>query len=77
MRPIDWQTPATLHSRDDDGSDMHYDFRELRKGPLSELVRHVATLSADERSRVVIDVAGGSTLNVAEILDLAQREDLP
>ena len=45
MRPIDWQTPATLHCRDDGGSDMHYDFRELRKGPLSELVRHVATLS--------------------------------
>ena len=77
MQAIDWQTPATLHSRDDGGSDMHYDFRELRKGPLGDLVRHVATLSADERSRMVIDVAGGSTLNVAEILDLAQREDLP
>ena len=77
MQPIDWQSPATLHSRDDCGSDMHYDFRELRKGLLGDLVRHVATLSADERSRVVIDVAGGSTLNVAEILTLAQREDLP
>ena len=56
---------------------MHYDFREVRKGPLAELVRHVAALSADERARMVVDVAGGSTLTVAEIMSLAQREDLP
>ena len=77
MQAIDWQTPATLHSRDDGGSDMHYDFRELRKGPLGDLVRHVAELPPADRARVVIDVAGGATLNVTEILNLARREDLP
>ena len=77
MQTIDWQVPATLHSRDDGGSDLHYDFREIRKGPLAELVRHVAALSADDRARMVVDVSGGSTLNVAQIMNLAQREDLP
>ena len=77
MQAIDWQTPATLHSRDDGGSDLHYDFREVRKGPLAELVRHVAALSANDRARMVVDVSGGSTLNVAQIMNLAQREDLP
>ena len=77
MQTVDWQAAATLHSRDDGGSDLHYDFREVRKGPLAELVRHVAALSANDRSRMVVDVSGGSTLNVAEIMSLAQREDLP
>lgn len=77
MDALDWSAPATLHSRDDGGSDMHYDFRELRRGPLSELIRHVAELPPADRARVVIEVAGGATLDVAEILNLAQREDLP
>ena len=77
MQAIDWQSAATLHSRDDGGSDLHYDFRELKKGALGELVRHVAAMPSAERARVVIDVSGGSTLDVAQILTLAQREDLP
>ena len=77
MDKIDWAAPATLHERDDGGSDMHYDFRTVRKGALGELVRHVAALAPAERARLVIDVAGGTTLNVGEIVALAQREDLP
>ncbi len=73
---IDWTIPATLHERDDGGSDLHYDFRTIAKGPLSELVRQVAGLPAAERARLVID-SGGGTLNVGEIMALAQREDLP
>lgn len=56
---------------------MHYDFQEILKGPLAQLVRYVATISAEDRARMVIDVAGGTTLNVAEIMNLAQREDMP
>ncbi len=76
MEPIDWTAPATLHERDDGGSDMHYDFRTVAKGSLGELVRRVAGLSSPERARLVID-SGGGTLNVCEIMALAQREDLP
>ncbi|MCA1662122.1 MAG: hypothetical protein LC648_08200 [Novosphingobium sp.] len=77
MDTVDWDAPATLHERDDAGSDMHFHFRTLRQGPLGALVREVAGLPTAERARVVIDVAGGATLSVGEILDLAQREDLP
>ena len=77
MDTVDWDAPATLHERDDAGSDMHFHFRTVRQGTLGELVREVADLPSAERARVIIDVAGGSTLSVGEILSLAQREDLP
>ena len=77
MDTVDWDAPATLHERDDAGSDMHFHFRTVRQGTLGALVREVAGLPSAERARVVIDVAGGSTLSVGEILSLANREDLP
>ena len=76
MPSIDWTAAATLHERDDGGSDLHYDFRTIAQGPLSELVRQVAGLPAAERARLVID-SGSGTLNVGEIMALAQRKDLP
>ena len=77
MNEIDWNAPATLHARDDGGSDMHYDFRTVRKGSLGEMVRDVASMTSDSRARLVIEVAGGRTLGVGEILELAKSEDLP
>lgn len=77
MEAIDWNAPAALHQRDDSGSDMHYSFKTLRKGRLGELVRDVAAMTPIDRARVVIDVEGGKSLNVGEILALAEREDLP
>jgi hypothetical protein len=77
MEAIDWNAPAALHERDDSGSDLHYHFKTLRKGPLAELVREVAAMSTADRARVVIDVEGGKSFNVGEILVLAAREDLP
>jgi hypothetical protein len=77
MDAIDWNADATLHERDDGGSELHYNFRTLRTGPLAALVREVAGMAAAERARMVIDVAGSTTLNVAEILALASRPDCP
>ncbi len=77
MEAIDWNAPAALHERDDSGSDMHYHFKTLRKAPLGALVRDVAAMNVAERARVVIDIDGGKSLNVVEILALAAREDLP
>lgn len=76
MQDIDWGAPATLIERDDGGSDLHYDFRNIGTGTLGELVRQVAAMPADQRARLVID-SGHSTLNVGEIMALAQRDDLP
>jgi hypothetical protein len=77
MEEIDWNAPATLTERDDSGSDLHYHFRTVSKGSLGELVRSVAVMPAADRARLVLEVAGGKTLNIGEILALAQREDLP
>ncbi|MGH6786943.1 MAG: hypothetical protein ACREBO_08930 [Novosphingobium sp.] len=77
MDAIDWNAPATLHERDDRGSDLHYHFKTLRQASLGDLVREVAAMGAAERARLVIDFAGGRSLNVGEILALAEREDLP
>ena len=77
MEAIDWNAPATLTERDDSGSDLHYHFRKLREGLLGELVREVAAMPAAERARLVLEMPGGKTMNVGEIIALAQREDLP
>ena len=77
MEAIDWNVPATLSERDDTGSDLHYHFRKLRDGSLAELVRAVAAMPAAESARLVLEAPGGKTLNVGEILALAQRKDLP
>ena len=77
MEAIDWNAPATLTERDDSGSDMHYHFRKVAEGPLAELVRTVAGMTVADRARLVLEVPGGKTLNVGEILALAQRDDLP
>ena len=75
MDSVDWNAAATLHERDDGGSEMHYNFRELKKGRLGDLVREVAAMEAGDRARLVIDVSGGTTINVGQIMDLAARSD--
>ncbi|MFC4295423.1 hypothetical protein ACFO0A_10195 [Novosphingobium tardum] len=77
MQQVNWDAPATLQERDDGGSDLHYHFRTVRDGTLAELVRAVGAMPTAERARMVIDVAGGNTINLGQILDLAAREDLP
>ncbi|MDT0508247.1 hypothetical protein [Novosphingobium sp. MMS21-SN21R] len=76
MSALDWNAEATLHERDDAGSEMQYNFNVLRKAPLRDLVTQVVAMTVDERARLVIDVAGGKSLNVAEILELAKAEGL-
>ena len=76
MSSLDWNAEATLHERNDAGSEMQYNFSVLKKAPLCELVAEVAAMDASQRARLVIDVAGGKSLNVGEILELAAREGL-
>lgn len=76
MSGLDWNADATLHERDDAGSEMQYNFSVLKKAPLRELVSEVAAMDVAQRARLVIDVAGGKSLNVGEILELAVREGL-
>ncbi|MES2302953.1 MAG: hypothetical protein V4521_12925 [Pseudomonadota bacterium] len=76
MSALDWNAEATLHERDDAGSEMQYNFNVLRKAPLRDLVTQVVAMSVEARARLVIDVAGGKSLNVGEILELARAEGL-
>ncbi|MBB4613654.1 hypothetical protein [Novosphingobium taihuense] len=76
MSGLDWNAEATLHERDDAGSEMQYNFSVLKKAPLRDLVAEVAAMDAAKRARLVIDVAGGKSLNVSEILEIAAREGL-
>jgi len=76
MTTIDWNADATLHERDDGGSELQYNFSTIKTGRLGELVREVAAMGAADRARLVIDVAGGKSLNVTEIMELAARDDL-
>lgn len=76
MAGLDWDADATLHERDDAGSELQYNFNVIRKAPLRELVLLVHAMNVDERARLIIDVAGGKSLNVGEILELAKLEGL-
>jgi hypothetical protein len=76
MSGLDWNAEATLHERDDEGSELHYNFTEISKGPLRDIVAKVAAMDSAQRARLVIAVAGGQSLGVNEILGLAQAEGL-
>jgi hypothetical protein len=76
MDGIDWTAPATLHARHDAGPEGQGPSGPVREGALGELVRYVALLSAERRAHLTIEVAGGRTLDLGQILELAAREDL-
>lgn len=73
----DWSAMARLYERDDSGSEMYYEFRELGTGTLAALVRQVAALPPAERARLVIDRGVAGTINIGDIMALAARADLP
>jgi hypothetical protein len=74
MDAIDWKAPARLHGSEGaaSGSDSH----GPREGTVAELVHHVSLLSAEHRAGLAIELKGGRSLDLGEILELAAREDL-
>ena len=76
MTTRDWEAQASVHERDDGGSELQYNFTVLKKGTLREMVAHVVAMDSAQRARVVIAVAAGSSLNIGEILQLAEQEGL-
>lgn len=76
MESVDLQAEGTLHERDDGGSEMQYNFSVVQKGSIAELLRSVVAMTAEQRARLVLDVPGGRSLNVGEMLALAEREGL-
>lgn len=76
MDSIDLQADGTLHERDDGGSEMQYNFSVVQKGPIAELLRAVVAMTAEQRARLVLDVPGGRSLSVGEMLALAAQEGL-
>lgn len=76
MSGLDWDAEATVHERDDGGSELQYNVAVLRQGALREMVAYVVAMEATQRARVVIEVAGGRSLNLPEILELSAKEGL-
>lgn len=74
---MDWSKPAKLLERQDGGSEMFFEFRELATDTLQALVTRVAAMPAAERARLVIDAGTAGTFNVGEIVGLAGRSDFP
>lgn len=74
---MDWLKPAKLLERQDEGSEMFFEFRELGSDTLYALVSRVVAMPAAERARMVIDAGTAGTFNVGEIVALAARQDFP
>jgi hypothetical protein len=74
---FDWNAPALLIERQDDGSDLQFEFRTIREGTLGELVREVVVMDPLARARMVIDARAVGTFNVGDILALSQRPSFP
>lgn len=72
---IDWSAPSKLLQRDDAGSDLHFEFKEIGVGSLGCLVSKVMALDATARARVIIDAGIVGTFNVGQIVELAARPD--
>ncbi len=77
MTAIDWAAPAKLMERCDGGSDLYYEFTDLRSAPLGLLVAEVVAMPAPERARLVIDAGAAGMLNIGDILTLSARDDFP
>ncbi len=74
MSGYDWDAEATLSERDDAGSELQYNFVLLAQGTLREMVARVLGMDGAQRARVVIEVEGGKSLNLGEILALSANE---
>lgn len=77
MDAVDWDAAATVHERDDAGSEMYFEFKTLASGTLAEMVRFVCGMPNEDRARVVLDSAGRPTMAVTDIMALAARPDFP
>ncbi len=72
---IEWDDAAALHRGDDDG--VLHPLKAVRRGTLAELVRYVAALPEADRIGYSILKAGDRRLDLAEIMALSTRPDLP
>lgn len=74
---IDWNSEAKLLERQDGGSELYVEFRELATASLVELVAKVVEMDPAVRARMVIDAGSAGMFNQTEILKLAGRADFP
>lgn len=70
-----WSQQSKLLERQDEGSELYVEFRELARGPLIDLVRKVVAMAPAERARIIIDAGNEGMLNQAEIIALTGRDD--
>ena len=77
MTPVDWNANATVQRRSDEGSDLFFEFKEVAKGRLVDMVSHVIALPPDDRARLVIDAERFGSINIHDIVAMSQRPDFP
>ena len=69
---IEWDDRASVH-RKGDGQGVFDGAKALNRGTLAEMVRLVSRMAEDERGDYVIQKAGDSKLDTAEIMGLAEK----
>lgn len=72
---IGWNDPATLHRNS--GGGLLHELSAVKRGTFGELVRHVMSLPAGERSAYCIEKPGDHRYDAGEIAQLAARPDYP
>ena len=73
---VEWSDRATIHRKDDEGGLLHA-MEGLHRGTLAQMVAMVASMPEDQRNQFEIHKAGDRRLDIAEIMALAGRDDLP
>ncbi|NBC35939.1 hypothetical protein GTZ99_05150 [Novosphingobium sp. FSY-8] len=73
---IDWSETVALHLAADGGGLLD-ELKAVRHGTLADLVRYIALLNADERTKYEIERIGDHRMKADEIMELYARDDYP
>lgn len=71
-----WNDGASLHTAED-GTGLLHGTKALRSGTFAEIIRHIASLPADQRGEYAIQKAGDRRYSADEAMALASHPDFP
>ncbi|MFU7528326.1 hypothetical protein [Qipengyuania sp. ASV99] len=71
-----WQDRAAIHPKNDSGGVLD-GAKALRRGTFAEMIRHLASLPAEQRSGYLIKKAGDREYSAQQAIELASRDDFP
>ena len=73
---IQWEDRASLHQVGENNG-LFDSAKGLRPGTFAEIIRHMMSMPAEERSGYYIEKAGDREYRAEEVAALAQRPDFP